>query len=90
MDLRGKTLRQLRRWEMFESCGVQDGAGGITSVSFLCWFISRRNKGVSLSYGGKMEAVKFMALLVHLKLRELIYSKPTLSLTGLLTLVYVV
>lgn len=30
----------------------------------LCWFISRRNKGVSLSYGRKMEAVKFMALLV--------------------------
>lgn len=29
MDLRGKTLRQLRWWEMFESCGVQDGAGGI-------------------------------------------------------------
>lgn len=29
MDLRGTAERQLRRWEMFESCGVQDGAGGI-------------------------------------------------------------
>ncbi len=36
MNLGGKTQRQLRRWEMSESCGVQDGAGGIQVCGTVC------------------------------------------------------
>lgn len=60
MNLRGKTQRQLRRRGMSESCGAR----GIQVCGALV-----RNKGVNLSPGRKMEAVKFMGLLVYLKLR---------------------